>query len=1586
MIFESLWPLFFLAAVPIIIILYLLKPKGIDYLISSNLLWQKLLRNEQSRTFLEKFVHNILMYLQLLIIALLVIALMSPFIKVEGRNGGRTILLLDTSASMQHRCMQHRYMQHRYMQHNRTYSNNTQNTNAQQAGSTEKSRLEEAVDQACEYVKTAEHMQFSIVTVDGNGVQLLAVDSTDTDSLVQTLKGLECSDSGGTIVQAQGILDTLIGDSAEQAANLVVYTDGSGASGFEELHSTAQKELYVIGEAVSNVANEYTVFTEREDGFYDVMVSVANYSDKMASFDISLYDEGEKVIALAQMQLAPSESTFHVFEQVNWRGKTLTSRIDGITFSDSSQEGSQSQGISHRQDSNSIQDSLAADNCSQAVKGRQNRINGLLVGSGNTFLEKAYFAVTGESLAKAKTDAAAQIDTGTLKRTPLQEEGYNVVIYDAGQAPQNIETSRLLFGDARGEAVETLENVVLDITDCDLTAGLSGFHIGVNKAYCFALPQGAQSFLAYNGKCVGYYGEWDGRKEIVVGFDIRESDFPLRAEFPVFLANAMIYLSDTSWLAASTYYAGEEIALQPWAELDRTQFDSRPKKAGVYQIGNDEYQERYVVRFRTDTESEGRTTAKSVVGTHGLQVQKVKQTLRNLFLLLALVLLVVEWMLYVRQMRYRGKFYLAVRGVVVLCVLLALLGIKIRLGSAKTATVFIVDLSSSNETHLEEMQDYLQKSIAKMPSGNVFGIVTFGKNTMVEQFLSDQKQYGGLMTLPEKTATNFEDAVSKALTLMSGEYAKRLVVLTDGKETRGNIQNMAHALSISQAEFLTLLYENEVTDDAYIDNVILPTYLHPKDKYAITVLVESNYNTDAVIGLYRGSMQLAENDVHLNKGSNRFVFRAQVDEKAGSGSMEGLRVEVEAQGDTCAENNVFNAYSIVEAPPKILVISGGNADISAFSSVLKAAGCNYSVVSALNAPKNIETMLEYKSIILVDTYIDDLPNGFLGNLETYIKDYGCGFICCGGDNSFALGGYRDSVLETVLPVDMQLISVNESPSMAMVMVIDRSGSMAFTEENASITNLDVAVRAAEVAVDNLRNTDSVGVLTFDDEYHWQVKLQQVQDRAVIKEEIKKIDEGGGTRILPSLEAACDALAESNASVKHVVLLTDGMGETDNFSRVIDAYTKNGITLSTVAVGSESDKDLLRLLAQECGGRYYYSDSSSDIPRIFAQEVFMGGDSYIQNGTFSLAVQANHVLTSDLFPDGWPALYGYIAATPKTASNPVIKDIGKGNPILTIWQYGLGRTAAWNSDVTGEWSSAFAGQEDYVQLWKRIVDYTSGSAKQGEDSVNVVTVGEHTEVAYQAQDFDGSTEVYVTTIDPKGNSAQQKLHATAPGIYTTDVSTPLTGLYHFHIQRSDNGILQNDMKTATAVQFSDEYKFNVNTTSYLNFAKQYGRVITADDSIWGRIRTSTQDRIPLTNLLLVLGICIFLADVAMRRLQYQPIWANPALTRHKKTAKGGNQQSEVKMETAAEDNWQAGAKTESTMINSQQAPRAASDMQKNAANAGNIADVKTMESVQDVSVKIQTKKQKKESARKTKKQAEQTLNTSQLLKKKEERKG
>ena len=1411
MIFESLWPLLFLAAVPVIIILYLLKPKGIDHLISSNLLWKKLLKNEQSRTFFEKFVHNILMYLQILIIALLIIALMSPFIRAEERGGGREILLVDTSGSMQH------------------------------VSASGNSRLEEAVEQACDHVRASENTRFCLVTVDGASVDLLAVDTSDADSLVQILRNLECSDSGGSLTAAQSILDTLAGNEAENAADLVVYTDGAGAADFPSLVSSAGKVLHVVGEPTVNVANEYTVFSAREDGTYDVMVSLANYSDKEASFDVGLYDEGEKLIALSQMRLAAGGTQVCLFEQADWTGQSLEARISGITFSGGGS------------------DSLKEDNVSLAVKERGNAIDGLLVGDGNTFIERAYQAVTGSSIARAGSDAV------------WENHAYNVVIYDAGQGPQTMEGNRLLFGDARGESVEKLENVVLKMTDCDLTAGLSGFTIGVNTAYCFALPEGAESFLEYNGKCAGYYGEWDGTKEIVVGFDIRESDFPLRAEFPVFLANAMTYLSDTSWLASNVCYAGEEIALQPWADPDGTEFESRPRKAGLYQVGNEDYQESYVVRFATATESDGQKVAASVSDDGEQRLAQVKRALRNLFLALALVLLVAEWVIYVRQMRYRGKFYLAFRSVVCLCVLLALFGIQLKLSSSATATVFVVDLSDSNEEHRKDMEEYLQRTVAQMPSRNVYGIVTFGGDALAEQFLSSESHYAGLMTVPERSATNFEEAFLKALAMIPGDHNGRLVVLTDGKETRGDVRHVSQALATSGTELLTLLYTDEEAPDAYIDNVTLPSYLHPGDKYSVTVVVESNYETDAVIELYNGSQRASASEVHLNRGINRFVFSEQVSEDVGSDAVEILRAQVRAAGDTCEENDVYNAYAVVESAPRVLVISGGGTNVSGFTSLLGAAGCDYSAVSTLNAPDSIEAMLEYKSIILVDTYIDDLPGGFLQNLETYVRDYGCGFVCCGGEDSFALGGYRDTVLETVLPVDMELRGVDEKPSMAMVMVIDRSGSMSGSADGSDASNLDVAIRAATVAVDNLRDSDYVGVLTFDDRYSWQVELTLANDRAGIKDAIRGINEGGGTTIKPALQEAYRVLSQSDASVKHVVLLTDGMGETTNFGDVVKAYTDAGITLSAVAVGADSDTNLLARLANNCGGRYYYSDISSDIPRIFAQEVFLGGDSYIQNGNFALSVRGGHELTANLFDEGWPMLYGYISATPKMASNPIISSAEKDDPILTVWQYGLGRTVAWNSDVTGEWSGAFVGEEDYVQLWKRIVDYSTGNSSMGEDRVDVATVGEETQVVYQTEHFSGETEIFATVIDPDGNIDEVKLHATAPGTYEANLPTSDMGLYHFNIRRMEGGEIQNYMTTAAAVQFSYEYKFDVSVDPYLNFVQQYGRLITPEENIWTRIANSVGEKRSLTSWLISLAIILFLADVAMRRFQYVPQW-------------------------------------------------------------------------------------------------------------------
>ncbi len=1477
MIFESLWPLFLLAAVPIIIILYLLKPKGEDYRISSNLLWQKILKNQQSKTFFEKFIHNILMYVQILIVLLLVLALMSPFIHVSGRGGGRKVLLVDTSASMQHE------------------------------GENGKTRLEEAVEAIAMYVKNAPGTSFSLISVDASGAKLLAVDLQDSESFNRALVQMSCIDGGGDLTMAQSLLDTLVG---EEAADLMVYTDGTGAAAFEQLRFGGEKELYVCGSAVCNVANEYTVCTLREDGLYDVMVSLKNYSEQKVTLDVTLSGE-EGMLGLATKTLAASERTFCLFEGVKSEGDSFSSEISAVAFE------------------NKEKDSLEADNRSYALAAQPNVMKGLLVSEGNTFLEKAYMAITGESISKSLNDG------------PAGDEGINLVVYDSGQKPEKLSVNRLVFGDSQGKSVETLQNVVLNIKDCDLSEGLSDFAIGVNTAYCFALPEGAKSFLEYEGKCVGYYREINGVKEIVVGFDIRESDFPLRAEFPVFLANAMIYLTDTSWLATNEYYAGETLALQPWAEPSEYVTDYLLSKQGIYVIGNEEYEEAYVVRFKTATESDGQITAESIVSNQFLQVQQIKQTLRNVLLVAVLVLLILEWILYVRQMRYQGKFYLLIRGAVFVLVLFALLGLKISLGKSQNTTIFLVDLSGSNEVNIVYAEEYLKETIKNMPDGNSYGIVTFGKDAYAEQFVTDEQYFAGLMTTPDGAATNFEEALSKALTMIPADTGGRIVVLTDGKETRGDIQRMAHALTAGQVSFCTILYENVVQEDAYVDSVKLPSYLHPGDKYAINVVVESNYATDALITVFNGSMAVSNNQVRLNKGSNHFVFSGQVSEEAESNSMENLRVVVKAEGDGCEENDYYSAYCVVESAPKILVISGKNTNTSAFAAVLNAAGCDYSVVSALNAPQDIESMLAYKSIVLVDTYIDDLPFGFLENLETYIKDYGCGFVCCGGEESYALGGYRDTVLETVLPVDMELRNMNEIPGMAMIMVIDRSGSMSSQTGGSSATNLDVAIKAATVAVDNLRDSDYVGILTFDDAFSWQVELVQASDRQAIKEKIEGISEGGGTTIKPSLEEAYQVLAGTDIAVKHVVLLTDGMGETTNFEDVISQYQSGGITLSTVAVGTGSDTRLLEHLATQCGGRYYYSDLATDIPKIFAREVFLGGDSFIRNGDFPLSVRTSHELTTGLFMEGWPILKGYVASSPKTASNTIIAAGEKDDPILTVWQYGLGRTVAWNSMVTGEWDGNFSGKEDYVQLWKRVVDYSIGNADLGEDKVNIVTVSDTTEITYEALSYTDTSEILATIIAPDGEVSEIKLAASAPGKFEASVPTEQTGVYHFNIRRMEAGTVQSAMTTAASVQFSDEYKFDVSTASYLQFVDSYGKVITEEDNIWEEQITEKKGKRSVTNLFICLALGGFLLDVAFRRFQYEP-------KRKHKTRNSRKPESEIQKDTVTKY---------------EEEPVVAQAVVKEADNA--------------------PKKEKK--PRKSKKTPEQTLDTSQLLKKKEERK-
>ncbi len=1417
--FTSLWPLVFLLGVPAIIILYILKPRGKDMEISSNLLWKHLFKYRQSRTFFEKFRSEILMALQILTMILLMLALMAPFVMMNSTVGGSTTVIIDTSLSMQHK-----------------------NKNGD-------TRLEAAKEEALDHVGAAPGT-ISIITV-SDTADILIANSTDRNRLRELIKDIQPSDKEGDLSEAYRLAATLDSDT------VLILTDGAGVAGAEDYAKNLKADVIDVGEETSNVSLDYLYYSAAGG---EVSMRFSDYAASDAEFDVTIYDDAGNILGVQSATAPAGKSSSILFSDIRTEGAYIRGEISAVRFADGG-----------------TQDSLGLDNSAIALTAQSGETKGILISSGNTFVERAYYAVTGADLTKTQSDSA------------VSAGNYNVVIYDAGFTPQGAKTGRggehddtdtspnmMRFESDGGAGVIT--GVVVDVAECEITEGLTAFSLGCNRAVYYDVPSWATSFMEAGGKCVGYYGINGNHKEVVVGFDIRETDFPVKAEFPVFIAGAMGYLSDLSILGKDVYEAGEGIVINPNAEVSPQQMTVTSADgsigpveapatdmgvAGLYRISAGDRTEYFVIRAALQGR-DGRLKNDDLHYGGTYSGTKARKSLRNVLIIAAIVLMLIEWFLFMRRMNYKGKFYLIMRIALLLIAILSLLGIRLPKRSRDTTTVFLVDLSVSDTQNIKAFDKYIDESIERMPKHNQYAIVTFGRDAVVEQFVTDQNMYMGLGSKTDVAATDFENGLQRAVSMLPSDTAGRIVVLTDGRETAGNIERTASMFVGDDISLEAILIGSDSGDDAYVKNVEMPETLHEGEKYYLKVAVESNFDTNAQIIVSSGGREVAREDVRLQKGSNEFLFQEEVSSK----DVESYEVKVEAEGDSVEENNNYSAYSRVEDAPRVLVLKGKGENGNAFETVLDAAHVNAEFQRPERAPKELKDLLAYKAVILENVYKDELPDEFMDILETYVKDYGGGFGCCGGEDSFMMGGYNDTVIETVLPVNMELRGTLQIPSTAIVMVIDHSGSM-LDYAGAGMTNLDVAVEAAKRGVDNMRDTDQVGVLAFDDYYTWAHKLSEVKDKDAIKSDIETITDGGGTVIKPALEEALKALEGSDAEVRHIILLTDGMGETNDFSSVTDRINQDGITLSTVAVGAWSDTQLMESLANECNGRYYYADANTDIPRIFAQEVYLGGDTYIKNGDYTIFSKTPSDLTKDLFTDGWYNVLGYIAASPKTGAQQLLVS-GLDDPILTVWQYGLGKTMAWNTDVDGGWSSAYSGDEGYAELWKRIIDFIGGTPGIGEDYMDVSSKDGKTVLTYHTSQYGDDTEISGIYTSPEGEAGDLNFTSAEPGVYKAELDSVETGLYNINVRRSDNDEVTGAFTTATVVQYSDEYRFDVTEDKFRNFIDQYGQWRELDDNIWKKLDVSKNGSFSLTGPLLILLMLMFLADVAGRRFGWEPV--------------------------------------------------------------------------------------------------------------------
>lgn len=822
---------------------------------------------------------------------------------------------------------------------------------------------------------------------------------------------------------------------------------------------------------------------------------------------------------------------------------------------------------------------------------------------------------------------------------------------------------------------------------------------------------------------------------------------------------------------------------------------------------------------------------------------------------------------------------IGIRFILMCLIICAMADMSINISSKDTGTVFLIDVSESFAAHRDEAVNMVKDALKELPSGNRAAVVAFGADARVEQFMSDINLFTDVETMPVVTATNIEKAVRSGMALFDDDEAKRIVLITDGSQNEGEIDNMSAVLMAEHVEVNVLQKNLDIGNEAYISDLSVPEKIQAKDKFRVQVEVESTVKTNAILQLYTGGKLSKQEKVSLQAGSNSFIFQ---DTRKKQGFAEYKAVII-PEKDSVSINNEYSAFTEAGSAEKILLIEGIKDESKEFQKLLSSANIKFDAVTAKAAPKKLEDMNQYKCIIMENTSADSLPAGFIDSLDSYIKDYGGGFAAIGGKKSFALGSYKDTPLEDVLPVNMDISQEKKIPEMAMVMVIDKSGSM--QSDDGGNGKIDMAKDAAASAVDNLRDTDSIGIISFDDKYGWNVNVQKADNKEDIKAGIYGIKGGGGTNIYPAVREAYDKIKDVDCQLKHIILLTDGQdGYYNAYPGLIEKLQENNITLSTVSIGSDADDRFLERLAQASGGRFYNTNADSELSRIFAQEVYLAQKEYIVNHVFTPIIKSNSNILGSEVQDGLPSMAGYIATSIKPEAIQVLSSDKDNDPVLACWQYGLGRTVAFTSDVTNQWTGNYASWSGYPSFWKNIVNWLTDTAEEEGSKISVTQEGNSGKIVYTTPEYSGKTKVTATITDADGKRTEMELKATSPGVYEGETELQNSGIYSVNVKNTEDNTVKDMRNTRLAMQYSQEYRFADITDSLENFVNQTaGKYI---DNLSGIFDSKLEEVTAYKNItlpFLIAAIIFLIIDIVYRRLDIKPGARLAAAAQNKLTA-------------------------------------------------------------------------------------------------------
>lgn len=752
----------------------------------------------------------------------------------------------------------------------------------------------------------------------------------------------------------------------------------------------------------------------------------------------------------------------------------------------------------------------------------------------------------------------------------------------------------------------------------------------------------------------------------------------------------------------------------------------------------------------------------------------------------------------------------------------------------------------------------------------------------------------------DESATDLDSGLRLARAIVPAETTGRVVLVSDGRQTRGDAVAAARELAGAGVRVDVVPVAYDLKDEVVLESVDAPPTAGAESVATLRIALRAGSASTGTLRVEReGSVvdldpapDRTGRRVALTPGLN--IEMVQVRLPAGRVHRFGVTYEPDVlahdaggavyAGDTILENNTGGAFTMTPGRGAVLLVDGvgmGEPGAgSALARVWREAGLSVEVTPPGGIPTGLLELERYDLVVLENVPADSVPEATQEQLTRFVQEMGGGLVMVGGPNSFAAGGWKGSTLEPLLPVRLDLPQRLIVPETATLFVIDNSGSMRRFVLGSSRTQQEIANDATALAIRSLDAKDLVGVIAFNNRADVVVPLGPNVNAKSSSEKVRDISPGGGTNALPALELAREQLrGVAHVKVRHVVVLSDGKSRKDaQLPAFCEALAAEGIRVSTIAVGDDSSLETMAKMATLGQGAYYHALNPDMLPQIFLKAVRVVRSPLVREEPFTPMVgDATSPLLAGVgsVPDLGGLALASVRAEP-TVQNAL--QTAEGEPVLAHWNAGAGRVVAFTSDAH-RWGEGWTAWEGYRGVWTQIARYASRAPSGEGMSAAAIVDGARLRVRVEAMDETTQRprqglSMPATLYAPSGEAIELRLAETAPGVYEGEAPLREEGGYVALVRPMAAGERLPPVVVGASMAAGSEYAALSSDDALLKeiAAAGGGRLLTYEElnaaAMFDRAGLTPREAwVPLRRALLLWALAVLLIDIGTRRVAW-----------------------------------------------------------------------------------------------------------------------